>query len=74
MPTSIVSVPKGGGEITTHYTDERLRLGHSGVSPDGRWIAIDVQEPNKNPLLLLDLKTGLAETLCWPDAGVSREV
>jgi oligogalacturonide lyase len=73
VPTSIVSVPKGGGEIITHYTHETLRLGHSGISADGRYMAIDVQEPNHNPLLLLDLATGDAELLCWPDAGISRE-
>lgn len=73
VPTSIVSIPKGGGEITTYYTDERLRLGHSGISPDGRHMAIDVQEPNRNPLLLLDVETGAVDTLCWPDAGISSK-
>jgi len=70
-PASIVSVPKGGGPITTHYTDTELLLGHSGVSADGRRIVIDVQKPNDNPLLLLDLASGRAETLCWPNVGVS---
>lgn len=73
VPASLVSVPKGGGEITTHYTEAKLRLGHSGASPDGRFIATDVQKPNHNPLLLLDLRTGVVDTLCWPNAGVSKD-
>ncbi len=73
VPTSIVSVPKGGGEITTHYTDDRRFLGHSATSLDGRFMAIDVQEANNNPLLLLNIAAGTVETLCWPDAGISSD-
>jgi len=73
VPCSIVSVPKGGGEITTHYTDTRLKLGHSGAGPDGTWLITDVQEPNDNPLLRIDLTAGRAEILCWPDAGISPD-
>jgi hypothetical protein len=71
VPASIVSVPKGRGEIAVHYTDEKLKLGHSGSTPDGARIVTDVQEPNDNPLLLVDVATGEAETLCWPNASVS---
>jgi len=71
-PASIVSVPKGGGEITTYYTTDDLKLGHSAATPDGHRVITDVQEPGRNPLLCIDLETGTAEALCRADASISR--
>jgi len=72
-PTSIVSVPKNGGEMSTHYTSEDLKLGHSAISPDGKYVAIDVQEPNDNPILFLEMVTGRAKTLCRADASMAKD-
>lgn len=70
-PTSIASIPKGGGEITEHFIETDLKLGHSAVNRKVTKVVSDVQEPNDNPLLLIDLTSGEAETLCWPDASIS---
>ena len=71
VPTSICSMKRDGTDWQTHYTSETFRLGHSMISSDGRFIVTDVQKPNDNPLILIDLKTGRSEILCWPDSSVS---
>ncbi len=72
VPTSLSSIDRFGRDWQTHYTHETLKLGHSDISRDERWIVTDVQEPGENPLLLVDVETGRAETLCWPNSSVEE--
>lgn len=69
-PTSICSVRRNGTGEQTHFSHETLKLGHSMISRDGRFIVSDVQEPDNNPLLYIDLRFGTSRILCWPDSSV----
>jgi oligogalacturonide lyase len=69
IPAMISSVPKEGGEITIHYQNDTEKLGHSSVNRAHTHLVSDSQEPGINPLLLIDLATGQAETLCYPNAS-----
>jgi oligogalacturonide lyase len=68
IPASIGSMPKDGGPHTIHFESADIKLGHSSVNADQTKIVSDSQEPGTNPLLLIDIATGTAETLCWPNA------
>jgi Tol biopolymer transport system component len=70
-PVAICSQDKEGGDFRVHYESDSIRLGHGTVSRDGRWFVSDSQEPGKNELVLVDLETGKAEILCWPNSSVS---
>lgn len=70
VPTSICSVRRNGTGEQTHFTHETLKLGHSMISRDGRFIVSDVQEPNENPLVYIDLRFGTHKILCWPNSTV----
>ncbi len=71
VPTSICSMKRDGTDRRTHFASENLMLGHSMISPDGRFIVSDVQKPGDNPLVYIDLETGWCELLCWPDSSVT---
>lgn len=72
VPTSICSVRRNGTDLQTHFTHETLKLGHSMISHDGRFIVSDVQEPDNNPLIHIDLRYGVHQILCWPDSSVKE--
>ena len=71
VPTSLCSIDREGGDWQTHYTHETLKLGHSDITADERWIVTDVQEPDENPLLLVDVPAAAAEVLCWPNSSLT---
>lgn len=71
VPASICSMKRDGSDWQTHFTSETYMLGHSMISSDGRFIVSDVQKPNDNPLILIDLGKGRHELLCWPDSSVT---
>jgi len=68
-PNSIASVDLHGRDYRELYHSDDRQLGHSCMSPDGCWIVSDVQDPAGNELLLIDVASGAAEVLCWPDAS-----
>ncbi len=68
-PTSVVSVDADGGDLQVHHRSDEKLLGHSSVSPDGSMMVIDNQQPRSNELTLVDLRSGRASVLCWPDAS-----
>ena len=70
VPVSIMSMKADGTDWQEHYSHDAYRLGHGAVSNDGRWFVSDGQTPNRNPLLLISLETGAAETLAWPNASI----
>jgi len=70
-PVSIASIDTEGNDYIRHYTDATIRLGHGTVSQDGKWFVSDGQEPNNNPLILLNLQDGKTKILCWPDASIN---
>ena len=70
-PVSIASIDLHGGDYTRHYTDDKERLGHGTVRMDGAWFISDSQQSFENSLILLNLKDGKTETLCWPNASVN---
>ena len=69
VPTSLASIGADGGDWRTHYTSATLKLGHSAITGDERWIVADVQEPGENPLLLVEAATGRSRTVCWPNSS-----
>ena len=72
-PAFIESVASDGSDRRVHYQSDR-KLGHSCMSPDGRWIVSDVQDPTGNELILIDPNTSRGETLCWPNTSVADGV
>jgi Tol biopolymer transport system component len=69
-PAAICSQDKQGGDCRLHYESTDIKLGHGTVSRDGRWFVSDSQEPGTNELVLVDLVSGEAEILCWPNSSV----
>lgn len=67
-PTSIASIDREGGDYREHFASDGRKLGHSCISPDGRWVVSDVQDPEGNELYRVDLRNGSSEILCWPDS------
>jgi oligogalacturonide lyase len=68
-PVSIASIARDGTDLRIHFTTTEWRLGHGNVSPDGRWLVTDAQDPGRNPLILVELATGQASIVAWPDAS-----
>ncbi len=72
VPASIDSVDLNGGDHQRHFESDTLLLGHSMMSPCGRYLVTDVQQPNDNPLILIDLRDGTSQTLCWPNTSAIK--
>lgn len=70
IPVTICSINKDGGDWQEYYTNDTIRLGHGRASDDGRWFISDGQDPDYNPLILIDLTSGAAEFLCWSNASI----
>lgn len=66
-PTSISSIDIQGEDFRDHFVSQDRKLGHSNISPDGKRIVSDVQDASGNELYEIDLATGEAEILCWPN-------
>lgn len=69
-PTSIDSIDVDGGGHRVHFTSPDRQLGHSAITRDCTRIVSDVQQAGRNELYEIDLASGSAETLCWPDASL----
>lgn len=67
-PVSICSINKQGEDFTVHYTDDEIKLGHGRSSRDMKWFISDSQDSYSNPLTLLNLETGEARIICWPNS------
>jgi len=63
---------KAGGDFRVHFESDTIRLGHGVSSRDGRWFISDSQEPGRNELVLVDLESGEAQVLCWPNASITE--
>ena len=70
LPVTIASINKDGDDWKEHYTNDTIRLGHGRPGNDGKWFISDGQDPGYNPLLLLNLETGVPEFLSWADASI----
>ncbi len=71
-PASIESIAGDGSDPREHFLSPDRKLGHSCVSSDGTRLVSDVQDPAGNELHLVDLRTGAAEVLCWPNASIAN--
>lgn len=69
-PAAICSQDKQGGDFRVHYESEHIKLGHGTASPNGEWFVADSQEPGTNELVLLNIDSGEAQVLCWPNSSV----
>lgn len=58
------------GEEREFYRDDVHRLGHSSATDDQRHVVTDGQDPGRNPLILVEVSTGRATTVCWPNASI----
>lgn len=70
-PVAICSQDKQGEDFRVHYENDSIKLGHGTVSQDGHWFVADSQLPGKNELVLVNLESGEAEVLCWPNSSVT---
>jgi hypothetical protein len=70
-PAAVCSQDKEGGDFRVHYESESIKLGHGTVSRDGGWFVSDCQQPEKNELVLIDLESGEAQILSWPNSSVT---
>ncbi len=70
VPTTICSIDRAGGDWQEHYTHPALRLGHGFTSKDGHYFVSDGQDPDHNPIIIVDLKTGEGKILCWPNSSI----
>ncbi len=68
-PNTIESVDVNGNDRRVHFHSDDRPLGHSCVSPDGRWLVTDVEDADGSELIRVDLETGASRVLCWPDAS-----
>lgn len=71
-PTWIGVLDRHSRQHRLLYESDHRRLGHSFVTRDETKIVTDVQNPKDNPLILIDLRTGKGEILCWPNSSVSN--
>ncbi len=69
-PVSICSINKDGSNFQVYYSHNNIRLGHGLSSDDGKWFVSDGQDPHYNPIILINMETGLATTLCWPNSSI----
>jgi len=69
-PTSIDSIDVDGGDHQVHFTSPDRQLGHSAITRDCKRIVSDVQQAGSNELYEIDIATGSAKTLCWPDSSL----
>jgi Tol biopolymer transport system component len=72
FPITICSVDLQGNNWQEHYTHEKIALAHGVSSADGKWFLTDGDDPNYNPLILFNLKTGEDIFLCWPNSSIKR--
>lgn len=70
-PVAICSQDKNGDDFRIYYQSDSIKLGHGLVSRDGNWFISDSQKPEKNELVLVNLESGEAEILCWPNSSVT---
>jgi Tol biopolymer transport system component len=68
-PVKIRSVNRFGEDLQTHFETADYRLGHGVLSFDQRYFLSDVQNRGDSPLLRIEMQSGKAEILCWPDAS-----
>jgi len=71
IPASIGSIDLNGDDYTRHYTNDTIKLGHGTVSRDSKWFISDGQQPDNNPLILINLQDKKGKILCWPDASIN---
>ena len=74
MPTSIASISVDGGDMREHFSSETRKLGHSCIDPDEKKIVTDVQDPEGNELIAIDLNTGTSKILCWPNSSLKNSL
>ena len=68
-PAAVASIDLEGGDWRDHLVSADRKLGHGCIAPDGSWLVSDVQEPARNELIRVDLRTGNRDILGWPNAS-----
>ncbi|HCR18060.1 MAG TPA: hypothetical protein DIU35_11305 [Candidatus Latescibacteria bacterium] len=72
-PTAICSVNRDGQDMREHFVSDR-KFGHSSIDREGKFIVSDVQaDTTKNEMYRLDLDTGEADLLCWPNTSAIQD-
>lgn len=72
LPVSICSIDQDGSNFREYYSHSEIRLGHGISSMDGKWFVSDGQDPDNNPIILINLETGEAKFLCWPNSSIKE--
>lgn len=70
IPVSIASIDLEGNEYTKIYSSDSIKLGHGSASGNLKWFICDGQEPNNNPLILINIQDKKSKIICWPDASI----
>ncbi|MCL2776292.1 MAG: hypothetical protein FWD71_23565 [Oscillospiraceae bacterium] len=69
----ICSVDKNGLDLKEHYTSAKYKLGHGLPDKEQKWFIADSQNQLVNPLFKIDLMSGKAVILCWPNSSQTSE-
>lgn len=67
-PTRICSMNREGDDVRIHVENPTRKLGHSSIDRTASFIVSDVQTKDENELYHIDLATGEATILCWPNS------
>jgi len=73
VPTWICSLDRATGKVRDIFGSKTIKLGHSFINRDETKIVADSQEPGRNELLLIDVASGRAEVLCWPNSSITGQ-
>ncbi len=68
-PTTISSIDRSGKDWKDHYESQDRKLGHSSIDRDSKFLVSDVQSSEENEIYRIDLVTGKADLLCWPNTS-----
>lgn len=71
IPTTIASLSLDGETYTEYYTNDTIRLGHGISSEDGKWFISDGQDPDWNPLILINLEKKEGRIISWANATIT---
>ena len=72
-PTTISSIARDGSDWQDHHENTERKLGHSSIDRRSSFIVADVQGSEENEIYRIDVATGEADLLCWPNTSVIQD-
>ncbi len=72
-PTTICSIARDGSDWQDHYESMDRKLGHSSIDRTNSFIISDVQSSEENEIYLIEIASGEADLLCWPNTSAIQD-